>query len=104
LKKNYTSELDEELTLRIEGPYRYSRHPVYFFSIMFLLFRPAMDLFYLTVFLCIVIYFYIGSFYEEKKLIKNFGKIYSRYKESVPRIFPVKFFHPYSPSEIMETE
>ena len=104
LKKNYTSELDEELTLRIEGPYRYSRHPVYFFSIMFLLFRPAMDLFYLTVFLCIVIYFYIGSFYEEKKLIKNFGKIYSTYKEFVPRIFPVKFFHPYSPSEIVETE
>jgi len=104
LEKKYISELDEELTLRIEGPYRYSRHPVYFFSIIFLLFRPTMDLFYLTVFFCLVSYFYIGSFYEEKKLVKNFGKIYFDYKKSVPRIFPVKFFQPYSQTEIVETQ
>ncbi|HLG31424.1 MAG TPA: methyltransferase [Ignavibacteriaceae bacterium] len=104
LEKKYISELDEELTLRIEGPYRYSRHPVYFFSIIFLLFRPTMDLFYLIVFLCLVSYFYIGSFYEEKKLVKNFGKIYFDYKKSVPRIFPVKFFQPYSQTEIVETQ
>jgi len=29
-------DIDENSTLRIEGPYKYSRHPVYFFSIMFL--------------------------------------------------------------------
>ncbi|MCW9064722.1 MAG: hypothetical protein OQJ78_00365, partial [Ignavibacteriaceae bacterium] len=72
-EKRYTTELDEEFTLRIEGPYRYSRHPVYFFSITFLLFRPVMDLFYLTFFVCIVAYFYIGSYYEEKKLVRQFG-------------------------------
>ena len=32
--KSYSSELDEELTLTIGGPYRYSRHPIYFFSII----------------------------------------------------------------------
>lgn len=104
LGNNYLSELDEELTLRREGPYRYSRHPLYFFSIVFLLFRPTMDLFYLTVLLCIVSYFYIGSFYEEKKMAKNFGKIYISYKESVPKIFPVKFFQTYSRAEIVETQ
>ena len=95
-EKNYTSELDEELTLLIKGPYRYSRHPVYFFSIMFLLFRPTMDLFYLTFFICIVVYFYIGAYYEEKKLTENFGDIYLDYKKSVPQIFPVKIFRPYN--------
>jgi len=94
-EKNYTSELDEELTLLIKGPYKYSRHPVYFFSIMFLLFRPTMDLFYLTFFICIVAYFYIGAYYEEIKLTGHFGDIYSDYKKSVPRIFPVKIFKPY---------
>jgi protein-S-isoprenylcysteine O-methyltransferase Ste14 len=94
-EKRYSSELDEELTLLIKGPYRYSRHPVYFFSIVFLLFRPTMDLFYLTFFVCIVAYFYIGSYYEEKKLVKHFGETYSEYKKSVPRIFPVKIFKPY---------
>ena len=64
----YSTELDEEMTLTIEGPYKYVRHPVYFFVIMFLMFRPIMDLFYLTFFICIVVYFYSGSRCEEKKL------------------------------------
>lgn len=92
---NYNSELDEELTLLIKGPYRYSRHPVYFFSLMFLLFRPTMDLFYLTFCICIVAYFYIGAYYEEIKLTEHFGEIYLDYKKSVPRIFPVKILKSY---------
>ncbi len=81
---------DERLTLRIEGPYKFSRHPLYFFSILFLLFRPVMDIFYLTFFICIVVYFYAGSFFEEKKLLKTFGEKYQVYKKSVPRIFPFR--------------
>ena len=101
-EKRYTTELDEEFTLRIEGPYRYSRHPVYFFSITFLLFRPVMDLFYLTFFFCTVIYFYIGSYYEEKKLVRQFGEIYENYNKEVPRIFPVKLFKPYNQKKFAE--
>lgn len=101
-EKRYTTELDEEFTLRIEGPYRYSRHPVYLFSITFLLFRPVMDLFYLTFFICIVAYFYIGSYYEEKKLVRQFGDIYETYKKEVPAVFPVKLFKPYNQKVIAE--
>jgi methanethiol S-methyltransferase len=86
-----TNELDEKFTFRAEGPYRFSRHPVYFFSITFLLFRPEMDLFYLTFFLCITAYFYAGSVYEEKKLIETLGEEYIAYRKKVPRIIPVKF-------------
>lgn len=95
-EKRYTTELDEDFTLRIEGPYKYSRHPIYFFSITFLLFRPTMDLFYLTFFICIVAYFYIGSYYEEKKLVRQFGEIYKNYRKSVPRIVPYKLLKPYN--------
>lgn len=96
--KNYNvNDLDEQLTLRILGPYRVCRHPLYFFSIIFLLFRPEMDLSYLTFFLCIIAYFYIGSFYEEKKLVEKFGNNYKNYKNAVPRIFPYKFLYPYIP-------
>lgn len=102
VEKKYTTELDEEFTLRIEGPYKYSRHPIYFFSITFLLFRPVMDLFYLTFFICIVVYFYIGSYYEEKKLVRQFGKVYEKYKQEVPRIFPVKFLKPYNQKSLVE--
>ncbi len=90
-EKNYSTELDEEYTLRIEGPYKYTRHPVYFFSITFLLFRPVMDLFYLTFFVCIVAYFYIGSYYEEKKLVKQFGDIYKEYRKKFLESFLLNY-------------
>jgi protein-S-isoprenylcysteine O-methyltransferase Ste14 len=94
-EKKYNSELDENLTLHLEGPFRYTRHPVYFFSILILLFRPTMDLFYLVFFIGLVIYFYIGSYFEEEKLAKHFGEIYTDYRKSVPKIFPVKLLEPY---------
>lgn len=83
-------ELDEKYTLRIEGPYKYSRHPVYFFSIVFLLFRAEMSLFYLTMFVSFTAYFYIGSYFEEKKLIRLFGDVYKNYQMKVPGIIPYK--------------
>jgi protein-S-isoprenylcysteine O-methyltransferase Ste14 len=101
-EKKYSTELDEDYTLRIEGPYRYMRHPVYFFSITFLLFRPTMDLFYLTFFICIVAYFYVGSYYEEKKLVRQFGDVYEKYRKEVPRIFPIKLLNPYNKNAYAE--
>ncbi len=90
-----TGELDENLTLRIKGPYKFSRHPLYLFSILFLVFRPIMDYEYLIFLICIIAYFYIGSHYEEKKLIEKFGDQYLHYKKNVPRIFPIRLFKPY---------
>jgi methanethiol S-methyltransferase len=91
IEGNYDQDdLDEKLSFRVEGPYKLSRHPVYFFAIMFLLFRPSMDLFYLTIFILFTAYFYIGSVYEEKKLIEQFGEEYIQYQKNVPRIIPFK--------------
>jgi len=96
LNKQYKpDDWDEKLTLRIAGPYKYCRHPLYFFSIIFLLFRPEMSLFYLTLTLCAVTYFYIGSFYEERKLIVKFGERYMEYQKRVPRIIPYNFCNVY---------
>lgn len=91
-KNEYSnSDLDENYTLRIAGPYKYSRHPIYFFSIIFLVFRAEMDLFYLTMFVSFTAYFYIGSYYEEKKMVSLFGREYTDYQKKVPRIFPINF-------------
>jgi methanethiol S-methyltransferase len=80
---------DEKLTLKIEGPYKVVRHPVYLFIIIFLMLRPTMDLFYLVFLIFLIAYFYIGSFYEERKLVSAFGDQYRKYQESVPRLFPL---------------
>lgn len=86
-----TEDLDERQTLRIEGAFKFVRHPVYFFSILFLGLRPTMDLFYLIMFVSVIIYFFVGSIYEEKKLIEKFGDEYREYQKNVPRLFPIKF-------------
>jgi methanethiol S-methyltransferase len=82
--------LDEKMTFTTKGPYKFVRHPIYFFTIIFLVCRPVMDLFYLTQLVLIIVYFYIGSIYEEKKLAEVFGDEYIKYQEKVPRIFPIK--------------
>ncbi len=84
------SDLDEKQTFKISGAFKFVRHPIYLFSILFLGFRPTMTVFYITMYLCIIAYFYIGSIYEERKLIEMFGDEYKEYQKRVPRIFPVK--------------
>src|ERR1035437_2996407 len=83
---------DEKLTLKTEGPYKVVRHPLYLFTIIFLILRPTMDLFYLVFLIFLIAYFYIGSFYEERKLVSAFGDQYRKYQESVPRLFPPLIF------------
>lgn len=75
-----------------KGPYRYSRHPLYLFSIIFLLSQPFVNWFYALFTLFCIIYFYAGSWYEERKLLERFGEQYAEYQKRVPRIFPWDFF------------
>jgi protein-S-isoprenylcysteine O-methyltransferase Ste14 len=90
---NYNpADIDEYSTFRVEGPYKYSRHPVYFFSILFLIMRPVMSLTYFIIVVIFVVYFYIGSLFEEKRLVEKFGVAYIDYQKTVPRIIPVKVF------------
>ncbi len=91
IKNEYRVEdLDEKQILRIDRALKFVRHPVYLFSILFLGFRPTMTLFYLTMYICVIAYFYIGSIYEERKLIELLGDDYREYQKKVPRIFPIK--------------
>ncbi len=86
---NYNkNELDEKSELKIEGALKYCRHPVYLFSILFLLFRPSMDLFYLVFFIVMTIYFIVGSYYEERKLVDKYGDKYRTYQQNVARLIP----------------
>lgn len=94
MKNEYNiNELDEHSELIIKGAYKYSRHPIYFFSILFLGFRPVMDVFYLTFFSCLIVYFIVGSIYEEKKLVEKFGAEYVEYQNRVPALVPYKIFN-----------
>ena len=51
-----------------------------------------MTLTYFIIVVIFVMYFYIGSVFEEKRLIEKFGEAYIRYQKSAPRIIPIKVF------------
>ena len=92
MENNYDkNELDEKTEFTAEGPFKFTRHPIYLFSTLFLALRPTMDIFYFIFFLNILLYFYVGSYFEERKLVDIFGQKYIEYQKSVPRLFPIKF-------------
>jgi protein-S-isoprenylcysteine O-methyltransferase Ste14 len=75
-------------SLEVRGFYCYMRHPNYLFSILLLWLTPSMTVNLLTVYILITLYFYIGSFHEEKRLLAEFGDAYRDYQQQVPRLIP----------------
>jgi protein-S-isoprenylcysteine O-methyltransferase Ste14 len=74
--------------LVVTGFYYWVRHPLYFFSMLFLWLTPAMTANLLVTYLLISLYFYIGSIYEERRLLAEFGQAYREYQRCVPRLIP----------------
>lgn len=72
------------------GLYKYSRHPIYFFSLVFLWFMPLMSWNILAFDIGVTLYMLIGSHFEEQKLVGEFGQTYIDYRKVTPWIIPVK--------------
>jgi len=87
--RQLTGDLEEQGFQR-QGLLTYVRHPLYSGSMLFLIgyliFTPS--IINLITVLCMISYFVIGSFFEEKKLIRTFGKKYLDYKKEVPLFIP----------------
>jgi protein-S-isoprenylcysteine O-methyltransferase Ste14 len=75
-------------SLEVRGLYCYVRHPIYSFSILLLWLTLAMTVNLLTVHILITLYFYVGSFHEERRLLAEFGDAYQDYQQQVPRLIP----------------
>ncbi len=75
-------------SLNVTGFYGWVRHPLYSFSILLLWLTPGMTVNLLTVFVLFTLYFYVGSIYEERRLLAEFGQAYREYRQRVPRLIP----------------
>jgi protein-S-isoprenylcysteine O-methyltransferase Ste14 len=38
----------------------------------------------------IILYFYLGTFFEERRMVHTFGEEYRKYQERVPRFLPLR--------------
>ncbi|HEY3308567.1 MAG TPA: isoprenylcysteine carboxylmethyltransferase family protein [Desulfuromonadaceae bacterium] len=70
------------------GWYSCVRHPLYFFSVLFMVLNPVMTLQWLMLTIFTAIYFTAGALIEEHRLLAQFGHRYRCYQKNVPFIIP----------------
>jgi protein-S-isoprenylcysteine O-methyltransferase Ste14 len=70
------------------GWYSIVRHPLYFFSTLFMALNPVMTSQWLMLTLMGTVYFIIGGLTEERRLTKEFGEAYRQYQQRVPFFIP----------------
>lgn len=78
--------------LVVHGMYKTMRHPLYTFSLLFLWLSPSVSQNSLTVYIGATLYILIGTYFEERKLLREFGEAYANYKKSTPMLIPGLLF------------
>jgi protein-S-isoprenylcysteine O-methyltransferase Ste14 len=86
LRQLFATEQGGDLVTR--GLYRFVRHPLYTFSLLVLWLSPVISLNSFIVYLALTIYILIGIIFEERKLLREFGKAYADYKSVTPMLIP----------------
>ena len=79
---------DEKGSLTTSGLYKFVRHPIYTFSLLFIWLNPSISVNSLAYYIGMTAYFVIGAIFEERKLFREFGDEYAAYKKSTPMIIP----------------
>lgn len=74
--------------LNTRGLYRYVRHPLYTASLALLWLTPQMTLNRLVLWIIFSLYLIIGAYFEERKLLREFGPAYADYKAKTPMLLP----------------
>lgn len=74
--------------LVVNGLYRRVRHPIYTASFVLLWLVPVMTWNILALNLGLSIYMVIGSIFEERKLVEQFGTAYENYRRHTGRLLP----------------
>jgi methanethiol S-methyltransferase len=70
------------------GPYRVVRHPIYSAALLALWCSPVQTAGTLAFCAGVTVYMLIGSEFEERRLIGQFGDEYRRYQARVARLIP----------------
>lgn len=70
------------------GPYRLCRHPLYLFGSLIFVAHPQMSHTLALITLWLLLYFWIGSYIEERRLVQQFGDPYLQYQATTPRLIP----------------
>ena len=75
-------------SLTLNGFYRWLRHPAYTFGLLFLWLMPWMTVNLLAFNLASTFYILVGIYFEERKLLSEFGEAYDTYRRKTPMLIP----------------
>jgi protein-S-isoprenylcysteine O-methyltransferase Ste14 len=88
LEQLFGPSSQERRALVTGGLYRWVRHPLYTAGLVFIWLTPLMTVNLLALNLGLTIYLVAGALYEERKLVKEFGEEYLRYRARTPMLVP----------------
>jgi protein-S-isoprenylcysteine O-methyltransferase Ste14 len=74
--------------LVVGGLYRWVRHPLYTAGMIFIWLTPLMTVNVLILNLGLSAYLVIGAFFEERKLLREYGEGYRQYQQRTPMFLP----------------
>jgi protein-S-isoprenylcysteine O-methyltransferase Ste14 len=74
--------------LVVNGLYRYMRHPLYTAGLLFIWLTPTMTCNLLALYIGLTIYILVGAYFEERKLLREFGEEYRVYQAKTPMFIP----------------
>lgn len=85
----------QDMPLAVRGPYRWVRHPLYFFTLLMIWCCPDVTedrLLFNTLFTAWIV---LGTILEERDLVAEFRGAYYDYQREVPILIPWKLFKPF---------
>lgn len=74
--------------LLVRGPYRWVRHPLYFFSLLMIWSCPDLTVDRLVFNILWTAWIVVGTVLEERDLVEFFGEEYRNYQRQVPMLLP----------------
>jgi protein-S-isoprenylcysteine O-methyltransferase Ste14 len=86
LRQLFEEEKSGALVTR--GLYRVVRHPLYTFGLLFIWLSPTVSQNSLSIYVGATLYVLVGAYFEERKLLREFGEAYARYKQNTPMLIP----------------
>ncbi len=90
ITRHLRSTKPKSVPFSVRGPYRWVRHPLYFFTLVMIWTCPHLTADRLLFNVLWSIWLVVGSILEERDLVKEFGSEYREYQSKVPMLIPFK--------------
>ena len=90
VRRHMKNIIPKQVPITVRGPYRWVRHPLYFFMLLMIWFNPVLTPDRLLFDVLWTVWIMFGSMLEERDLEEDFGGSYRAYRSKVPMLIPWK--------------